>query len=127
MIYLIIGILAIGVLAAILELISRYRGEDMTVHQAAASDCTTCTGADLSCEQTCMMEAAVKPIEYFDDEELDVFAHRPSNQYTEEETEMFSRVLYTLRPQEVRPWARSLRLREIELPDQLKDEFIAMA
>ena len=42
--------------------------------------------------------------------------------YTEEETEMFRDVLYTTLDVEVAGWIRSLQLRGIELPDDLKDE-----
>ena len=73
-----------------------------------------------------MLEAATKPIEYFDDEELDAFKGRPSNLYTDEEVEQFAEVLESLRPEEVAAWGRSLHLRGIELPDILKDEYVAM-
>ena len=72
------------------------------------------------------MEAAVKPIEYFDDEELDVFKGRSSDKYTDEEVEMFAEVLYTMRPDEVVSWNRSLILRGINVPDQIKDELVMM-
>ena len=36
--------------------------------------CNTCNGENSKCEQECMMEAATKEIEYYDDEELDRFA-----------------------------------------------------
>lgn len=91
------------------------------------TDCSTCSGDDSSCEQTCMMEAAVKPIEYFDDEELDRYRGRASDTYTDEEVEEFREVMETMRPDEVRAWNRSLILREINMPDQLKDEYIMLA
>ena len=73
-----------------------------------------------------MMEAATKPIVYFDDEELDRYRHRPSDCYTDEEAEEFAEVMYTMRPEEVKDWNRSLSLREINVPDQIKDELIMM-
>ena len=73
-----------------------------------------------------MMEAAIKDIEYYDDEELDRFRGRQSDQYTDEEVEEFATVLYTMRPNEVKGWNRSLILREINIPNQIKDELIAM-
>lgn len=73
-----------------------------------------------------MMEAAVKPIEYFDDEELDIFKGRSSDKYSDEEVEMFAEVLYTMRPDEVVSWNRSLILRGINVPDQIKDELVMM-
>ena len=72
-----------------------------------------------------MMEAATKEIEYYDDEELDNFKGRPADSYTAEEVEQFSEVLYTMKPEEVAGWNRSLILRGINLPDPLKDEVIA--
>ena len=72
------------------------------------------------------MEASTKPIEYFDDEELDAFKGTPSDTYTDEEVEEFANVLYTMRQDEVAAWCRSLNLRGIELPDQLKDEVFIM-
>jgi hypothetical protein len=73
-----------------------------------------------------MMEAAVKDIEYFDDEELDAFRGRPSEDYSDDEAEAFREVLYTMRPEEVKDWNRSLILRGINMPNQLKDEVIMM-
>jgi hypothetical protein len=73
-----------------------------------------------------MMEAATKPIEYFDDEELDAFKGRSSDGYTDEEVEQFSYVLNTMPQKEIRDWCRSLHLRGIEIPDQLKDEVYMM-
>ena len=74
-----------------------------------------------------MMEAATNDIEYFDDEELDEYKGRPSDQYTDEETEQFAEVLETLQPQEVKPWGRSLVLRGINMPNGIKDEFATLA
>ena len=73
-----------------------------------------------------MMEASVKEIEYYDDEELDDFIGRPSDSYTEEEVEKFSEVLYTMKQEDVAGWNRSLLLRGINIPDQLKDELVML-
>lgn len=35
--------------------------------------------------------------------------------------------MYTMRPEEVKDWNRSLILREINVPDQIKDELIMMS
>mgnify|MGYP003087925458 FL=1 len=73
-----------------------------------------------------MMEAATKKVEYYDDEELDRFKGKESNEYTDDEAEEFSEVLYTMRPDEAKGWNRSLILRGINVPNQIKDELIAM-
>ena len=71
-----------------------------------------------------MMEAATKDIVYYDDEELDQFKGRAANNYSDEEVEEFAEVLYTMQAQDVAGWNRSLILRGINLPNQLKDEVI---
>jgi hypothetical protein len=65
-------------------------------------------------------------IEYYDDEELDVFRHYPSDAYTAEEIEQFREILYTLLRTDISGWIHSLHLREINLPDILKEETIAI-
>ena len=88
--------------------------------------CDTCNGDDSRCEQECMLEAATKQVEYFDDEDLDRFAGKPSDSYSEEEVEEFREVLYTMQREEAKAWNRSLILRQVNVPDQLKDELIMM-
>ena len=61
-------------------------------------------------------------MEYYDDEELDAFIGRSSDTYDDEEAEQFRYVLYTMRQEEVAGWCRSLSLRGINMPDQIKDE-----
>lgn len=90
------------------------------------NDCSNCDGSNTKCEQECMMEAAFKDIEYFDDEELDVFKGKLSNEYTDEEAEMFTYVMETMNPKEVKDWNRSLCLRGINVPDQIKDELFML-
>ena len=94
--------------------------------QPPAGDCGGCDGSDERCEMECMMEAATQAIEYYEDEELDDFRGRTSDSYTEQEVERFAEVLYTLRPEEVKGWNRSLTLRGINIPDSLKDELLLM-
>lgn len=72
------------------------------------------------------MEAAIRDIEYFDDEELDTFKGRTADGYSDEEAEQFREILYSMRQEEVKDWTRSLVLRGIELPDQVKDEVYLM-
>lgn len=73
-----------------------------------------------------MVEAAVKPVEYYDDEDLDAYQGRPSDGYTDAEAEEFRYVLYTMRPDEAEGWSRSLSARGVNVPDQLKDELMML-
>lgn len=118
---LIIALAALGLLAALLGLLSRHEEPIQT-----GTDCNTCQGDNDKCEMECRLEAAVKEVEYYDDEELDAYKGRRSDSYSDNEAEAFADVLYTMRPQEVKGWARSLSLRGIEVPDQLKDELLML-
>lgn len=126
MLILILSIVALGIFAALNSLLSS-RGKHDDEPIKVAQTCATCDGTPTTkCEQDCMMEASTKPIEYFDDEELDSFIGRPADSYTDDETEQFSDVLYTMRQDEVAAWCRSLNLRGIQLPNQIKDEVVMM-
>lgn len=81
-----------------------------------------CCGQHQICEKESLLAAVSKQIEYYDDEELDRFKGRPSNGYSEEEIEEFRDILYSMQEVDVAGWSRSLQLRGIELPDELKDE-----
>ena len=81
-----------------------------------------CCGQHQTCEKDSLLAAVSKGIEYYDDEELDRFRGRTSDGYSEEEIEEFREVLYSTQEVEVAGWCRSLQLRGIELPDELKDE-----
>lgn len=125
MLYLVIILVALGLVTALFTLFNRST-DDTETPIVVQESCSTCNGENDKCEQECMMEAATKDIEYYDDEELDVFRGRESDSYTEQEVEQFSEVLYTMRPNEVKGWTRSLTLRGVNLPNQLKDEVFAL-
>ncbi len=124
MLYLFLSLIALGVFSALYAIVTNRNREESPVVQA--DSCATCNGENDKCEQECMMEAATKPIEYFDDEELDAFKGRSSDSYTDEEVEKFSYVMNTMPQEEIKDWCRSLHLRSIEIPDQLKDEVYMM-
>ena len=81
-----------------------------------------CCGQHQTCEKESLLAAVSKQIEYFDDEELDNYRGVPADGYTPEQVEQFRDVLYTMQEVEVAGWVRSLQLRAVELPDELKDE-----
>lgn len=126
MLYLLIGLIALGLITALLTQLTRHKGDKDEQPIVTHVSCSSCSGTNDRCEQECMMEAATKDVEYYDDEELDQYQGRPSDQYTAEETEQFAEVLETLRPQEVKTWGRSLTLRGINMPDGIKDEYAVL-
>lgn len=85
---------------------------------------TACCGEHEVCEKESLLAAVSKKIEYYDDEELDRFIGRPAEAFTLEETELFRDVFYTMQDVDVAGWVRSLQLRGIHLPDEVKDEVL---
>lgn len=125
---LIVALVVLGVVAAILGYFrNRHlrrqleRGEISEIPEPQEIP-EVCCGAHEVCERDSLLAAVSKKIEYYDDEELDAYRGTPSDAYTEEAVNEFREVLYTLREVEVAAWLRSLQLRGIELPDDLKDE-----
>lgn len=126
MLYLVVALIVLGIFSAILGLLSHNKKGESSVILADSSSCSTCNGDDPKCEQLCMMEAATREIEYFDDEELDRYKGRQGNQYTDDEAEEFRNVMLTMHQSEVSAWSRSLTLRGIEVPYQVKDELLML-
>ena len=84
-----------------------------------------CCGQHLICEKTSLAVTSNEII-YYDDEELDRFIGRKPESYSQEETEEFRDVLLTLLPQDVAGWAKSITLRKIELPLEVRDELLML-
>ena len=81
-----------------------------------------CCGQHEVCEKESLLAALSKQIEYYNDEELDRFRGRRLDAFSSDEIEEFREILYTMRSDEVAGWVRSLELRRVPLPDELKDE-----
>ena len=85
-----------------------------------------CCGKHAVCEKQKLAEARMRSAQYFDDEDLDRYKGRSSDSYDDKEVEEFRYVMYTMRQDEVREWMECLHAREIELPDELKEECYSM-
>ncbi len=66
-------------------------------------------------------------VTYYDDEELDAFAGRGEDGYTDQEMELWRDVLYTLRPADLLGWGQSIKHRGLIMPAPIRDEFLALA
>lgn len=117
--YTIIAILFLGCIAA---LIYKYNAKNSPNPPTVNPADMECCGQHEVCEKESLLAAVSKQIEYYNDEELDRFRGREGDEYNEPETEEFRDVLYTMRSEEVAGWVRSLQLRQINLPNDLKDE-----
>lgn len=125
---LIISLLVLCVIAAVAGFIRNKRiqkkidnGELESFPEVKEVD-SECCGQHAVCEKDSLLAAVSKAIEYYDDEELDRYQGMPSDGYTEEQIEQFREVFYTMKEVDVAGWNRSLQLRGINLPDELKDE-----
>lgn len=116
------AIVAVGALCLLYELWCRRRGIPEPGPAPQVPD--ECCGQHEVCERDSLLAAVSEKIEYFDDEELDAYAGRPADAYTESETEIFRDILLSLLPDDVAPWARSLQLRGIELPAPVREELL---
>lgn len=129
MIYLVLGIVILGIVAFAAGYIREQklkkqleRGEITELPSIKQVEDMECCGQHETCEKDSLLAAISKEIEYYNDEELDRFRGRGADEYSEEECEEFREVLYTMKDDEVAGWVRSLQLRAVELPDALKDE-----
>lgn len=126
--FIVIGIIVLGILAAIAghlrnkklqEMLERGEIKEIPEPKEISEGCC---GQHETCEKDSLLAAVSKKIEYYEDEDLDRFIGTAADAYSENEVEEFREVLYTLQEVEVAGWIRSLLLRGIELPDALKDE-----
>lgn len=125
---LIISLFALTLLAAMAGIIRNRslqkkidRGELSAMPEVQEAD-AECCGQHEICERDSLLAAVSKKIEYYDDEELDKYIGISPDEYTPGQEDEFRDVFYTMQDTDVAGWVRSLQLRGIALPDNLKDE-----
>ena len=96
------------------------RGKDEQ-NDIVINENSECCGAHEVCERDNLQIIDTK-IEYFDDEELDTLAGISPDNFTKKQIESISEVFYSMHENDVAPWLRSLQLRNIQLPDFLREE-----
>jgi len=136
-------ILAVTVVAGIILYLNHVREERKAAAEGAASETSNespaadgesgsekeaegpevCCGMHLVCEKTSLSPMS-PDIEYYDDEELDRFRGRTSDDYDDAEIDEFMDVLLTMRPADVAGWSRSLQLRGINPPILVRDQIL---
>lgn len=80
-----------------------------------------CCGAHEVCESDSLLTSNDN-IEYFEDEDLDRFKGTPAGSYSDDAIEEFRDILYTLKEREVAAWVKSMQLRQVELPEIIREE-----
>lgn len=124
---LLLSLVVMGFVVAVFTLVRNWRKPetDAPASQPSARP-AGCCGQHAVCEKTLRLtDPSAEPV-YYEDEELDTYAGRSADQYSDDEADAFRDVLYTLRPDEIGGWVHSLGLRRIDLPDQVKDEVILL-
>lgn len=80
-----------------------------------------CCGEHLVCERETLLQTNAK-IEYYDDEELDALSGIAPADYTEAQAEEVRTVFRSLREADIAGWCRSMQLRNISLPEDVREE-----
>ena len=80
-----------------------------------------CCGEHLVCERETLLQTNAK-VEYYDDEDLDALIGIPAEDYTVEQYQMIREVFDTLQSKDVPGWVRSIQLRNIQLPLDIREE-----
>ena len=92
---------------------------DVATEQRSEDD--GCCGEHLICERETLLQTNAEII-YYDDEELDTLAGISPEEYTDEQYQMLRDVFNTLQAKDVPGWVRSIQLRNIQLPLDIREE-----
>lgn len=92
---------------------------DVATEQRSEDD--GCCGEHLVCERETLLQTNAK-VEYYDDEELDALIGIPAEEYSQEQYQMLREVFDTLQAKDVPGWVRSIQLRNIQLPLDIREE-----
>lgn len=124
MLPLIIFIGLVVVVLVLIEIRERKRAKKPSVvsdQPSAEQRPEGCCGEHLVCERETLLQTNAQ-IEYYDDEELDVLAGIDPAEFTSEQHEAIRNVFSTLQEADVPGWCRSLQLRNITLPPDIREE-----
>ena len=119
-----LAMVIVGVVLYVWHLIDmKKHGEESVVEEVIVQP-EECCGQHEICEKDLLLSLIDKEIVYYEDEELDAYKGKFPEDYTDEQIEQFRNVLYTLRPEEVAGWSRSIQLRGILFPDEIREEVL---
>lgn len=100
---------------------SRRRAEEEAKERERQNIEGECCGQHLVCERETLLQTNAEVV-YYDDEELDTLAGKDAADYTDEEADQIREVFRTLKEEDVTGWVRSMQLRGIQLPEDVREE-----
>ncbi len=119
MFFLLISILVLALLVGLITYLKRKNISTPLPPVVEVDD--ECCGAHEVCERDSLY--AINPeVVYYDDEELDELANISPIDFTMDQLERLEHVFYTLPEKDVAGWLRSVQLRNIQLPIDLREE-----
>ena len=92
---------------------------DVATEQRSEDD--GCCGEHLVCERETLLQTNAEII-YYDDEDLDALVGIAAEDYSQEQYQMIREVFETLKASDVPGWVRSIQLRNIQLPLDIREE-----
>jgi len=95
--------------------------KENNVNENQPGDDSGCCGQHLVCERETLLQTNAEII-YYDDEELDALAGIVPEDYTIEQADQIREVFRTMQEKDVPGWVRSLQLRNIQLPLDVREE-----
>ena len=119
MIPLILFIVLTIIIVVLIEIRERQRAKNPQPKAEPRPD--GCCGEHLVCERETLLQTNAE-IVYYDDEELDSLAGIDPNDYTPAQHEAIRAVFSTLQESDVPGWCRSMQLRNIALPPDIREE-----
>jgi len=116
-------IIAVGILAYTWSKASASSKEGSTTGATAVAsdDSEGCCGAHEVCDKDSLLATSATVV-YYDDEELDKYAGMRPEDYRKDQIDEFKEILYTMRDEDVAGWLRSLKVRNINLPYEVREE-----
>ena len=115
-------ILSLVLLGIILFAVTFFRRKDDTEAIELNTEISDdCCGAHEVCERDSLLNSDNEII-YFDDEELDSLSNISPSEYNTNQISQLSEVFHTLKEEDVAGWLRSLQLRNIQLPFEIREE-----
>ena len=94
---------------------------DLQQSDLSSAEDDGCCGEHLVCERETLLQTNAK-VEYYDDEELDQLIGIAAEDYTDQQYQMIREVFDTLKASDVPGWVRSIQLRNIQLPLDIREE-----